>query len=94
MTKRRRDNETDLRPCPFCGPTLCSVVCKQEPADGMKRRTKGNGKKVVAAYRVECAQCGTRGPLCASPVDARRNWNDRRSDRGAVREMLDHIGDL
>ncbi len=83
-------NKTDLRPCPFCGPTLIAVECKKGP--GAKRKTKGG--RVVDAYRVQCHHCGTRGPLCASPVDARRNWNDRKSDRGAVRDMLTELGDL
>lgn len=95
MPKRKRDNETDLRPCPFCGPQLIAVQCKKEP-DGPKapRRTTKEPRTPTLPYRVQCHTCGTRGPLHASPVYARAAWNERRTDRGGVRDVLRDIGDL
>ena len=94
-SRRKRKNETDLRPCPFCGPHLCEVACRAENAfrKGQGRHTAGQ-PLVGVSYYVECGKCGARGPDEPEAVAARRRWNERATDRGAIRDLLADLGEL
>jgi Lar family restriction alleviation protein len=53
-----------IRPCPFCaGSDRLEVVHSR--AEGL------------TLFAVACVQCGSRGPLQASPADAEEVWNAR-----------------
>lgn len=53
---------TELEPCPFCQKTAFLV--------GDSDRTYH-----IAAYWVECDDCGARGPLCGAEEEATASWN-------------------
>lgn len=66
--QRGRFRPIDPAPCPWCGG---ETIIEHGWTHGGWAPTNWNG-----THFVECQECGARGPTLASPLEARKEWEE------------------